>query len=214
MKYTIIEEALYLYNELDEMTQEIVIENHLNDEEVIWSKGQCFKEYAQEVIKDDFSHTLTLKGFYYSLGYSQGDGVSFEGVVNVKEFLKAFKNEFNFSQKVHEELLKHFEESETELRITHSGGRYYHKYMMDYELYSMYFYYHNELNKMDEGLKEAIKDVKNAIIRKAESTCDSLEKIGYEMFDTLTEDDVEEIESYYYYEDGEIYDKIEDVEER
>ena len=202
---------LFTFNELSIEAQERAEQTYLSDEWVQSMKAEFFTEWATEEIETLFKDSVYKPEVYYSLTYCQGDGLHFEGSVNVLTFLKEFKDDLNFKEDDYLKLLNYLEEDEIVHNISHAGGHYAHCYSVNHDFDLDYFnYYYNGENS--ERLEVLLNELEAFIEYHYEAVCLELEDIGYKHFYSLSEFDYDCLNDYYYLEDGKEFGLIEDID--
>ena len=187
MKKYLKEIEVYSYNELEGKARNRV--NTMYFDSKVDCDADYFKDYVREDLKEKWG--VTDLEMYYSLTYSQGDGVCLDGYVSFADILanenlrKAVVGddrlayEVKENEKVLRELLDGFQ-------LTHSGS-YYHANMVYIE------------PNDDPYPDEYTDDIKNIIIELWDyfkdwyfERCREYEKVGYKMFYEYSDDDVKE----------------------
>lgn len=87
MRTETIKRELYLFNELNKKAQERALNQEIDNRNQTIDLNDYWAESMTENIREKYPYLEDIK-LYFSLGYSQGDGVSIEADVNLKAFLK------------------------------------------------------------------------------------------------------------------------------
>jgi len=149
----------YKFHELSETAKTQAIEDYRNEKQdnnnlLFFYEDYCLEELERNGFKGDFK-------IYYSLGYSQGDGICFEGSFNLLDYLRVNKLLTRF---------KHIIE-DPEATIKQQGS-YFHYNSMD--LY---------LGEFKEGSEELEKDLREIIEDHMKRLSGKLELEGYKQIE-------------------------------
>lgn len=185
-----IEIVLYNFNELSEDVQKKLIEEEIG--EIINNNFEYLHNDFEIMMEEDGIDDLKIS---YSLSYSQGDGVSFEGVI---DFTKnnIFKNVLDNSE--YKQAFINMVEEGCVFRLVRKNHHYSHKYTCDVEddVSCGNEESRNIVNEFDEQLKKAYLKL-----------CDEYEEVGYNCYEVSEEDAINSIleKDLLYFEDGRIY---------
>ena len=183
MKKFLKEVEVYSYDELDGKAREKVKTFYFDIK--VDCDAEYFKDYVREDLKEDWG--VTDLDMYYSLSYSQGDGVCLYGYVSFADILanenlrNVVCNEIDIEahKGVLTEVLDGF-------KLEHSG-RYYHADMVDIETCDDPY--------RDEYTKE-IETIVNKLFNNFKGwyhdRCREYEKTGYKIFYEYSDDDVKD----------------------
>lgn len=186
---------IYKYEELSKKAKEKVKQDYIEDTDP--------NNFTYDLIDDLRSIGLKNLRSYYSLSYYQGDGVCLAGYIDFEEITpqlkKIFCKDFILSDyKIFNSLKKYS-------RIDFNNiGTYYHKNSVEIDIYidgSFDIKKRNNHRKLSDKL---IKNVKEWYFDK----CDEYEKLGYEFFYGIEDEDLEEFcdaMKYEFLEDGTIF---------
>lgn len=115
----------YSYDELEEHIKEKVIENNY--------EINIFEDWYEPIEENTSNELLecgiTTDKFYFSLSYSQGDGASFTGKIDLIKYIKSQKLEKYY---YFVDFMESQGDKEYELNI-YQRGYYYHEYTMNLE---------------------------------------------------------------------------------
>jgi hypothetical protein len=164
---------LYTFSELLETVQEKLIKaEYDNSSDLI---NDQVSEYFNEKAKERFGPDLKV---YYSLGHCQGDGVAFEGEVNLDTLLSNYIDSFNRNEL---RLLNKCKDC-ISVNVTHSG-RYYHKNSFDFDLGIGQYSHSRDYKYIDELQKS----IEKKILLILQNVSQDLERSGYEDFSQVDE---------------------------
>lgn len=185
-----IEILLYNFNELSEEVRRKLIEREI--ERIIDDNFECLPEYFEEMMEEEEIDDLKIS---YSLSYSQGDGVSFEGVINFEKeniFKKVLDN-----SRYKQDIIKLLNDGYT-FRLIRKNYNYYHKYTCGVDC-DAYFY--------DEKISEILEVFHQDLEGVYYNLCNRYEKLGYNCYNVSEEEAIERIleKDLLYFEDGRIY---------
>lgn len=171
---------LYTFSELPENIKEKLIKDEY--EGTIDMLNDVVSDDFREQVNEFFGSDLKV---YYSLNYSQGDGVAFEGKVDLELFLKNYKEKFNRSEL---RLLNKCKDSIT-IKVSHHG-RYYHEKSFDVALEINQYSYSRDYKYVDD-LKT---DIEDTILGILQDFSLKLKGEGYRQFDSGDEYSREKLE--------------------
>lgn len=143
-------------------------------------ESETANETFQEDLNSYWKDKLEKQGFnevefQYSLGYSQGDGVSFTSTLDVKQFLKAHKLQKEFPI-----IWKYYEEIYVDAWIKRTGHHYVHSNTVDAIV---------EVTSCDlpdticEQIDKEADDLEKVIGETKDDLCREIEENGYEHFE-------------------------------
>lgn len=185
-----IEIILYNFNELNEDVQKNLIEEEI--EKIIQKNFECLPDYFKVMMEEEGLEDLEIS---YSLSYSQGDGVSFEGVIDFEKdniFKKVLDN-----SKYKQEITNILNEGFT-FKLERKEHHYTHKYTCAIE---------NDVYYWDEETKKVLIEFETQLEQVYYTLCDRYKEVGYSCYEVSEEEAIESIleKDLLYYEDGRIY---------
>lgn len=219
MKKIIIEKELFEYSELSEGAKKRAIEDWLNDE------GRClccddliYDEFDSKCIKLLFGTKCIDLKLQYDFSGCQGSGINIYGYVTFTDVVNAAKNTMNYlsSMQLHRlefysEFLQGIELSENN-RYTYSLKASDKKEFNDCLFNYLDDIYGTEKPLVSDMICELMKADKRLIKDAVDNMFEQLEKIehdlysyGCQIFNNMTDEDMEEREAYYT-SDGKFYD--------
>jgi hypothetical protein len=167
---------LYTFSELPETVQEKLIKSeHDNSSDLI---NDQVSEYFNEKAQERFGPDLKV---YYSLGHCQGDGVAFEGEINLDTLLSDssdYRDSFNRNEL---RLLNKCKDC-ISINVTHRG-RYYHENSFDVDLGIGQYSYSRDYKYIDELQKS----IEKKILTILQNISQDLKRSGYEDFSQVDE---------------------------
>lgn len=168
---------VFSFGQLSGDVKEKVIEDYRKD---MYIDFDWFIENHKSVAED--GHGFTDVNWRYSLSYSQGDGASFTGGVDIEKFLKAHK-----LTKKYGELLKRFNDGDLHIEFTlrERDSHYVHEntVAVDYDLYM------NDDRLDEDKYSKMAEDLVIDIDAVRVGLCADFEKAGYEYIDDEQSDE-------------------------
>ena len=153
-----------------------------------------YRDRLVNVLNDDLGHIMNRElnnytdnldfELSYSLGYCQGDGVSFTGNVEGKEELLTLAG-LVYGDKIPKNILRLINYNIIyEVNFARCNYHYVHKYTVQANIIDNY-----NMNKDYYHISRAMTDFENAINEWYYQTCDTLEEFGYDTIEILYGDD-------------------------
>lgn len=188
-----IEIKVYRFDELSETAKEKAIE--------LWYESEEYPFLSEDILSflsdnDTFFSNVKLQ---YSLGYCQGDGLSFSGRFN---FVKWINEKYNFKESIKNALIKIIYSVES----TGNNGRYCYASKNDiiYEE-SLNSGVLSDLNNLYQLVEDVISDISVYYLE----LCGKAEKYGYSILEyRMNESEMSELcaaNDYYFYESGKMH---------
>lgn len=185
--------TFYNYNELSEEAKENAKHEILER----WHDAETFTEDIKNMLEYHFPES-ELK-VEYSLGYCQGDGLNIYGDVNLYDFLELWEAEAGNKETMEtyiDNSLRKYHKSENENRYCYSYTFMDRKYISDFIGEFIDELEYEMTTKKDESIdNELIKTFMYDLLNYFEQLEKQLEKMGYEFFYELSEEEAEEIAS-------------------
>lgn len=171
---------IYKFEELSNAGKEKVINRFRDNNDISFLK-EDLEEELNRLLKENNIDVINNCDFYYSLSYSQGDGVCFVGQFKYKKY---------------------------RITVNHKGHYYHYRSVnFEYEYYEPYDKEGNEI-VMSRDEHKAINDEFSSIYK---DICLKIEKLGYDIIETENSEEhiKEDIEAnaYEFYDNGDIYHK-------
>lgn len=191
---------VYEFDDLSKDVQDKVIE-HYRDK-----LADLLNEDLEDIMNRELNNYVDNLDFElrYSLNCCQGDGVSFDGIVEGKEELLTLAS-LVYDNKIPKNIIRLIKWGIIyEVDFTRYSHHYVHKYSVQINIIDNY-----NTNKDYCRINRAITEFENAINEWYLQVCDNLEKIGYDTIEILYGDDnikcyIDE-NSLEFYEDGDVY---------
>lgn len=203
MRIETVEHKVYKFEELSEEAKEAVRQEFLR-----WrQEDECdlFSRDCEEIMSAEYGmDDLTVR---YSLGYCQGDGLSFRGTVDIMEFLEYAPNKVRLEKEFATKELRTMKFLAGELervRVDRIDSRYCHKYSVSFDYKGWIDCSYRDYDKLDELADKFLEFIKELIMNE----CDKLEDMGYDFFYEMSMEDVAEqadANEYEFYEDGRLF---------
>lgn len=161
--------TIYEFKELSPKIQEKVIDKFRQN---IWN------EFESEMLTKDFKEILVSKGFdnleiYWSLGYSQGDGVAFYGKPDFDVLCTKYEELQTIKKKIEEIGLDWYS---VYISIEEKGYRYHHYNSMKVDV-------DIESDQRDDKLHNLAIEIRDFLQKEVKNISCDLEKIGYDEID-------------------------------
>ncbi len=179
-----VEINIFKFDELSEKVKDKVINRFRENNSMPFLK-EDLEEELNHLLKENNIEKISNNDLYYSLSYSQGDGVCFTGQFKFKKYI---------------------------VTITHKGHYYNHNSaIFEYEYYEPNDKEGNEL-KMSVDEYKIINNKFSSIYK---DICKKTEKAGYGMIETKNSEDhiKEEINSneFEFFDNGDIYNELKEI---
>ncbi len=188
-----IEIKVYRFDELSETAKEKAIE--------LWYENEDYPFLSEDILSfisdnDTFFSNVKLQ---YSLGYCQGDGLSFSGSF---DFVKWVNEKYNFKESIKNALIKIIYSVES----TGNSGRYCYASKNDITFdESLNSGILSDLSNLYQLIDDIVSDISDYYI----DLCEKAEKYGYSVLDyRMNESEMNDLctaNDYYFYESGEMY---------
>lgn len=209
MRTATVEYNVYKYNELSDKAKEKVKEWYLEGREPF-----IFTEDCEEDLRNLFGKN-ELK-VQYSLGYCQGDGFNIYGKVNAKDILNCLEKHNGGVQLAEFENVLTTKEKATILHYAGECGdiefpmnnRYCYCIARYADIAEDWEYQLENYSGYKNINKEVLKKFESMVHGMFEKLCASYEKMGYEYFYEIEEDDLDEMceaNGYEFLEDGTVF---------
>jgi hypothetical protein len=190
MKIVTKEYKIYNFNELSKEAKEYAINNWYEHEDYPFLEDDILEGLKQI---DKYFFDVELQ---YSLSYSQGDGLSFKGTLNLKKFLDE-----KYSKKLRKSYQHALWDYIYSVNSTGNGGNYCYAHKNDIE-YTENYNDCKEHKYIDKLWDDVLEEIKEYYIE----LCDKLEKYGYSILEYRmnNEEFLElcEANEYNFYKDG------------
>lgn len=187
-----IEIKVYRFDELSETAKENAIK--------LWYESEYYEYLCDDIlcfISDNDTYFSNVK-LQYSLGYSQGDGLSFSGKFDIKKWIN---DNYNFKQSVKNALSLLFESVES----LGNTGRYCYASKRDIQVD---FLDHTGKTNLT-NLTKLFEKVESDVIDYYLDICDKAEKYGYSIIeyrmDYAEMNELCKANDYHFYENGKMY---------
>ena len=190
---------VYEFDDLSKDVQEGVIERYRDE------LAYLLNEDLEDIMNRELNNYVDNLDFElrYSLNCCQGDGVSFDGIVEGKENLLTLAS-LVYDNKIPKNILRLIKwDIIYEVDFTRFSHHYVHKYTVKNNIITNY------IMVKDCHISRAMTEFENAIHKWRLQTCDILEKFGYDTIEILYGDDnikcyIDE-NSLEFFEDGDDY---------
>lgn len=207
MREIIIKKTLYTFDELTDEAKQRAIETRRQEIE-----SDSNEEYFQSIIETKLDELNMETGFtidtsdvWYSLNYSQGDGVSFttNTPIDIEQVLDYYSKQ-HYKQAEEVEKIKKdrnykYVRNNFEFTMIRNTARYTHEYTVNCRYIDESYDYTDEQEKLAEKISNIIDEVKNNICRKIYDELD-------EAYNCMTNDEsieeILELENNEYTQDG------------
>lgn len=188
MRKVVREYDVYTYQELEEDAKERA--RKTISDSIVEMNFQYLEEDLLTIMEEDYDLKESNVNLHYSLGYCQGDGLSFD----CKDLLesKYFKNKMYEGLTKNEKISLSKMISKGEFSIfTKRSGCHLYQYALHSDVQTITNFYHWGKNKEDlvNKIQKKISIIYMAI-------CKRLEKIGYQCYDVEEEDIERYVEDY------------------
>lgn len=209
MRTATVEYKVYKFNELSERAKEQVKDWYLIGQEPYIFTDDCKQDLENLFGKNDLD-------VQYSLAYCQGDGFNIYGKISAKAIFKCLENHNGGSQLEKFEHILTDEEKHKILEYAEECGeieipqnRHYnycianHVDITDDWAYNLKYY--AGIENID---KELLEKFERLVINIFEELCKCYEKMGYEFFYEISDEDLEEVcevNEYEFLENGELF---------
>ena len=171
---------VYEFNELSQYVQGKVIDRYRNELSNLLADDL---KNVMDMELNNHTHNLNFE-LAYSLGYCQGDGVSFTGSVDGKEKLLTLAG-LVYDNKIPKNILRLINWNIIyKIDFARSNYHYVHKYSVQINIIDNY-----NTNKDYCHINRAITEFEKAINKWYLNMCDNLEKFGYDTIENLYGDD-------------------------
>ena len=205
MRIETVDYKVFTFSELSEEAKEKVKERVLDDRSMF--DTDIFTQDCIEHMRCKYG--MDSLDVNYSLGYCQGDGLSFTGEVDIIDFLEYPSNkellEKNFTPKELKRIAFLYNELGN-IKIERYTHHYYHRYSVSFDYKSYLSDYLSGIKLLEDTSEKFRRFIKSIFMEE----CSYLENQGYKFFYEISMDEVEELCDCYdweFLEDGEIFDK-------
>ena len=213
---------LFTFEQLNLEAQERAERAYLDDEFIQQRKSEMFSEWCLDYANAEGNDVFVYDDITYKLCYCQDDYLALEGRANVLAYLLKHKKRLSstalkFDPEVQRfkmdgignaadvEMMIEISEYLNPIFVTGERGA----EIVDFMEFN---YYAEEYGQPVEKVVNLFEELEERMKEEHETIVEALKEQGYEHFYELSESDYEELNEWYFLEDGEAYGRIEDIE--